>query len=279
MPRKDTLTKVNNVATKQPLSSLSSPILQQHTTAPTSALSQNINTSLHQLPPNSSPPLNSSKSLTTSNRSPTLSSHTLTPPSPIDSSFEWILKQRRPYPFSTEVSLESGLEFKKLKVFEIEGVVDDCYLRADAYAHTINVRITAKDIDDIKTVVRSAPGHLEPGFRWPFNNQVVKFTSKDSKEKLAQDFEPILDGRGIQDWKRYVGNLGDLTSDHVVEGSKVVIEYTPVPYSGKKPNRNDDGFPSGCTLKLHSITVLGMSDQRPALDTSSPSKRRRLVYS
>ena len=65
----------------------------------------------------------------------------------------------------------------------------------------------------------------------------------------------------------------------IVKGSKVVIEYTPVPYSGKKPNRNDDGFPSGCTLKLHSITVLGMSDQRPALDTSSPSKRRRLVYS
>ena len=46
----------------------------------------------------------------------------------------------------------------------------------------------------IKTIVRSAPGHLELGFRWPFNNQIVKFTSKDSKEKLAQDFEPILDG-------------------------------------------------------------------------------------
>ena len=69
-----------------------------------------------------------------------------------------------------------------------------------------------------------------------FNNQVVKFTSKDSKEKLAQDFEPILDGRGIQDWKRYAENLGDLTSDDVVEGSKVVIEYTPIPYSGKKLN-------------------------------------------
>ena len=65
----------------------------------------------------------------------------------------------------------------------------------------------------------------------------------------------------------------------IMEGSKVVIEYTPIPYLGKKLNRNDDGFPSGCTLKLHSITVLDIGNQRPALDTSSPSKRRRLVYS
>lgn len=34
----------------------------------------------------------------------------------------------------------------------------------------------------------------------------------------------------------------------------------------------------GCTFKLYSITILGMTD-RPMLDISSPSKRRKLNYS
>jgi len=54
-----------------------------------------------------------------------------------------------------------------------------------------------------------ASGHVEAGFRWPFENQVAKFISKDFKEKLARDFEPILDGKRIIDWKNYTGNLGD----------------------------------------------------------------------
>jgi hypothetical protein len=45
----------------------------------------------------------------------------------------------------------------------------------------------------MKTIIQTAPGHVEAGFRWPFKNQIAKFISKDSKEKLAQDFEPILD--------------------------------------------------------------------------------------
>jgi hypothetical protein len=66
--------------------------------------------------------------------------------------------------------------------------------------------------------------------------------------------------------------------DDVMEGVKVSIEYSPVPYGGKKSRGNDDGFPPGCTFKLYSITVLGMTD-RPMLDVSSPSKRRKLNYS
>ena len=134
------------------------------------------------------------------------------------------------------------------------------------------------DIDYIKTIVHTAHGHVEGGYRWPFENQIAKFVSKDSKEKFARDFEPILDGKGIADWKNYAGNLGDLSLDEVVEGAKVMIEYTPVPYGGKKSKGKDKGFAGGCTLKLHSITVLGISEQCPIFDTSSPSKRRRLIY-
>ena len=46
--------------------------------------------------------------------------------------------------------------------------------------------------------------------------------SKDSKEALAQDFEPILDGRGVN-LKIFMGQLPDLRIDDVVEGTKVCL--------------------------------------------------------
>jgi hypothetical protein len=95
---------------------------------------------------------------------------------------------------------------------------------------------------------------------------------------LKRNWLKILNLYWIIDWRTYNGNLGELTIDDVVEGAKVVIEYTPVPFTGKKPKGNDEGFSGGCTLKLHSITVLGINEQHPILDMSSPSKRRRLNY-
>jgi hypothetical protein len=120
------------------------------------------------------------------------------------------------------------LEVKKLKVFEVKGVVEDFYLRADAFGHSIQIRLMTSDIDYIiETIIRTSPGHIEGGYRWPFENQIAKFVSKDSKEKLARDFEPILDGKGIADWKNYAGNLGDLSLDEVVEGAKVFDRIYP----------------------------------------------------
>jgi len=174
--------------------------------------------------------------------------------------------------------MKNRLEIKRLKCFEVERIVTDYYLREEAYAHIIQVQLDSSDIDHIKSIVRTAPRHVEAGYHWPFNGNVAKFTSKDSKDKLTRDFEPILDGRGIENLKNYTGNLGDLTVDDVMKGAKVSIEYSPVPYGGKKSRRNDDGFPPGCTFKLYSITILGMMD-RPMLDVSSPSKRRKLNYS
>ena len=95
---------------------------------------------------------------------------------------------------------------------------------------------------------------------------------KDSKEKLTSDFEPVLDARGI-DLKSFNGTLEDLTINDVIEGARVSVEYIPVPYGGRKPNKKDDGFMPGYTLKLLSIAIL----EKPAnLDTSSPSKRRKI---
>ena len=181
MPRKDTSIKAKKVAPTQPSSSPSLSIANLPTTPPTP--SPLLNTSDTVLP-NLSPTLESPSAVLS--QSPAPSSRTLTPTASVDSSFEWIIKHRRAHPFSTELGSEDGLEVKKLKVFEVEGVVEDFYLRADAFSHSIQVRLMTSDIDYIKTIVRTAPGHIEGGYRWPFENQIAKFVSKDSKEKLAE---------------------------------------------------------------------------------------------
>lgn len=196
----------------------------------------------------------------------------VTTPVPI---IEWILKNQRPYPFTIEISAELGVEIKKIKVFEIEGIVTASYLRANAFSHSISIQLSSADINEIKAIVRTAPGHNETGYRWPFENGIGKFTSKDSKDTSTRDFEPILDGRGIN-LKDFTGELSDLGIDDVVEGIKVCLEYTPIPYPGKKAKGLDEGFPGGCSLKLHSITIIGISEQSVVLDITSPSKRRRL---
>ena len=206
--------------------------------------------------------------------SPPSSSHTPTASTSNDHLIQWIYQDRRPHSFVTEISPITGIEVTKFKVFELNDLVVDFYLRADAHAHTIRVQLSSDDIESIKKTVRSASNHLESNYRWPFDGNIAKFTSKDSKQKLASDFEPILDARGI-DLKSFNGTLQDLTINDVVEGARVSVEYIPVPYGGKKPNKKDDGFMPGSTLKLISIAIL----EKPAnLDTNiSPSKRRRVT--
>ena len=101
--------------------------------------------------------------------------------------------------------------------------------------------------------------------------------SKDSKDKLTRDFELILNGRGIENLKNYIGNLGDLMIDDVMKGAKVSIEYSSVSYDDKKSRGNDDGFPPGCIFKLYSITILGMMNCS-MLDINNFSKRRKFNY-
>ena len=60
----------------------------------------------------------------------------------------------------------------------------------------------------------------------------------------------------------------DLTIHDVMKGTRVSIEYTPLPYGGKKPKENDEGFTPSCALKLYSITVLEMTNESVRLDTS-----------
>src|SRR5437762_10876534 len=132
-----------------------------------------------------------------------------------------------------------GSQIRKLKAFDVEGLVIDFYLRADALSHTIRLQLPSSDINNIKNLIRTAPNHVESEYRWPFDGCIAKFISKHSKEKLVDDFEPILDGRGIN-LKKFTGTLQHLTINDVVEGGKISVEYISIPYRGRKPSTKDD---------------------------------------
>jgi hypothetical protein len=168
---------------------------------------------------------------------------------------------------------------RQIQVFEVDGILEDFILKPHSFSHFVNVQLSTADIINIKEIVRTAPGHVEDAdFRWPFERNIAKFTSKDVKANLAQDFQPILDGTHLENWRVFEGNLGDFNLEDLVEGAKVGLEYSPVPFSGRKANANDAGYAGGCSLKLHSIIVLPGGEKRPTIATASPSKRMRLVY-
>jgi len=77
------------------------------------------------------------------------------------------------------------------------------------------------------------PNHDASHYRWPFDGKIAEFTSKDSKEKLASDFEPVFEGRGI-DLPNFK-SLQDLAINDIIEGIRVSVEYIPIPYSGSRP--------------------------------------------
>jgi len=73
-------------------------------------------------------------------------------PIPDDHSIQWIYQGRRPHPFITEISSTTGAEVTKHNAFEVDGLVVDFYVHADAYAHTIRLQLSSTDIKTIKNI-------------------------------------------------------------------------------------------------------------------------------
>ena len=68
----------------------------------------------------------------------------------------------------------------------------------------------------------------------------------------------------------------------VKRGAIVWVEYTIVPYMGKKPTKDDDGkFDPGCSLRLLSIGMLNgaVDDDDSRYDFGSLKKRKRTASS
>src|SRR5438034_210778 len=81
------------------------------------------------------------------------------------------------------------------------------------------------------------------------------FTNYDARDKNPDEFDE--DNR--------------MSPLRLNNGSKVLVEYTPTTWSGKKAKNGEVPFGNGCTLKLQSIFLL-----EDKYNFQSPRKRRRM---
>ena len=141
------------------------------------------------------------------------------------------------------------------------------FLNADAKSHTVKLTVHDKDIERIKALVNTSPDFLEESFHWPFDvNGVATFTSK---ENLSAEFQYLYDARG-----KHPGDVDEddkISPSWLNNGSKVLVEYTPVTWSGKRAKNGEASFGNGCTLKLHSILLF-----EDKYNFQSPRKRHRM---
>jgi hypothetical protein len=113
-------------------------------------------------------------------------------------------------------------------------------------------------------------------YHWPFLGTVAKITPKEYLSKPFKDVWEVNDERLIHD-----GHLRSSVSvNHVKKGVMVWVEYTIIPYMGKKPTKeNDAKFDPGCILQLLSIGMLNGIDDDSYYDFNSFRKRKRTTTS
>ena len=159
--------------------------------------------------------------------------------------------------------------------FEVLGTVTDTFLNAGAFSHTITVNISKEEIAKVKSRVETLPDFEGTGYRWPFEGTRAKFTSRDD---LTEEFHFVWDGQAID--PHDVDQCQCIPASTIQNGRQVMIEYTVVPYVGKKTKEGDQGFLPGCSLKLLSIGLLGNKetdvDVKEGYNFESPRKKRRM---
>ena len=180
----------------------------------------------------------------------------------------WKRKGNIFYAFSTAQD-----ENNKRNVIELnmQDVVVKSFLRAGALSHTVVIDTNKKDIEELKSLIKTVPGFNEQHYRWPLDGNKVKFTSK---RDLDSEFKFVWNGVAVN-WSN-VEERRKLAAEEVKDGATVVIEYTPLSYLGRTGTDEVDGFESGCSLQLLSIGVLSEGDS-DEFDFDSPRKRKRMA--
>lgn len=196
-------------------------------------------------------------------------SQTYSPPTADD--IEWVSNKGLYYPFSKVTGGSEVVEFR------IQGKVMECYLRADpSYSHSISLEITSDQVDLIKSYVYNVPNFDSGSYRWPFVGMVAKFTSKEELNKAFRDVWEVDDEDSIDNERLRL----PISVDRVKKGTTVWVEYTIVPYMGKKGTKDDQvKFDPGCTLRLLSIGMLNGVEDNSRYDFGSLRKKRRMADS
>ena len=178
--------------------------------------------------------------------------------------FYWIDNHAIRYPFPIADDSNEAIDVIE---YQTTGTLTSSFLNTDAKSHTVKLTIDNGDIEWIKALVKTSPDFLEQSFHWPFDvNGIATFTSK---ENLSTEFEYLYDARGKN--PDDVDENDKMSSSRLNNGSKVLIEYTPTTWSGKKPRNGEAPFGNSCTLKLQSILLL-----EDKYNFQSPRKRRRI---
>ena len=185
-------------------------------------------------------------------------------PASITPTFNWIDNNGIRYPFPI---VDDSNETVDVVEYQTTGTLTASFLNANAMSHTVKFIIENGDIEQIKTLIKTSPDFLEESFHWPFDiNGIATFTSK---ENLSAEFECLYDAREKNPDE--VDEDNRMSPLRLNNGSKVLVEYTPTTWSGKKAKNDEQSFGNGCTLKLHSVLLLENKH-----NFQSPSKRRRM---
>jgi hypothetical protein len=132
-------------------------------------------------------------------------------------------------------------------------------------------------VEGVKKLVRTVPGFQEPGFRWPFESGVAKFTEK---EFVGDNFPVVWDGRGFEGAElTEVERRVPISAGVIESGCLILVEYVITCYSGRKPSPDSVGFLPGCSLKLLSIGLLAEGGGgATSVKVNAARKKRRMGY-
>lgn len=179
-------------------------------------------------------------------------------------------------PFDLRAANENNVH--AVAEFQIKGTVASTFLRStpNKFSHTLVLNIDPAEVDKVKELVKTCPAFVpEEDFRWPFTGTEAKFTSRSN---LNGDFINTWDGRKMSDIQN-VTERNKLPAQQIEVGSNVVVEYTIVPYLGRKATDKDEGFSAGCSLELLSVGLLSDDEGNKhggiRFDFDSPNKKRR----
>src|SRR5436190_519247 len=122
------------------------------------------------------------------------------------------------YPFHPD-----GAEEGDMIESAVTGMVVDAFLSGRVKSHTVSIKVDQDFVEGVKKLVRTVPGFQEPGFRWPFESGVAKFTEK---EFVGNDFPVVWDGRGFKEAELTdVERRVPISADVIEPGCVVMVEY------------------------------------------------------
>ena len=129
------------------------------------------------------------------------------------------------------------------------------------------------EIETIKELVKGSPAYTNADFRWPFKGNEAKFTSR---ENIDQEYDGVWDATNIGDTEDDINARTTLPATEIKTGSRVLIEYTVIPYIARKANRDDPGYSTGCTLSLLSMGLFGSRRSRSGFKVRVTTEKEKI---